>query len=47
MCKLFEQSRRDMNPDKTVQAHQHHTFTPTTAIPRAWRNVLQCRQCKR
>ena len=46
--KLFEQSRRDMNiekPDHT--AHQHHTFTPTTAIPRAWRNVLQCRQCKR
>lgn len=49
--KVFEQTRRDQS--KALQCHKHQSFTPMTPLPpllknlTAWRNYIDCRQCKR
>jgi hypothetical protein len=44
--KFSEHQRRD---SKSIgyENHNHTTFTPETALPRVWRDYIECRQCKR
>ena len=42
-----EHSRRYGQSKSTTKDHNHIKFTPDSAIPRPWREYLECRQCKR
>ena len=44
--KFSEHQRRDSKSIANVN-HKHITFTPETALPRVWRDYIECRQCKR
>jgi len=42
-----EHKRRYGQAKSTAKEHNHITFTPQSAIPRPWREYLECKQCKR
>ncbi len=43
--KLIEQARRDARASSVN--HEHVTFTDEMQVPSKWREILECRQCKR
>ena len=45
--KQFEHVKRDKKNRCTNTQHEHIEFTPHTPIPQAWRDYINCRQCKR
>ena len=42
--KEYEQKRRDF---ASQVSHDHQQFEPSTKVPKSWRRVLECWQCKR
>ena len=42
-----EHKRRYSRAINTAKEHNHIAFTPESAVPRPWREYLECSQCKR
>ena len=43
--KIIEQSRRDASTN--IDNHEHITFSAEMKVPSKWRELIQCRKCKR
>ena len=45
--KRIEQARRDASISTTNSDHEHSVFSDDMKIPSKWREILECRKCKR